>query len=695
MFVFLLFLIPHLAKAEITADHLVISEVQTSQGAGLTTNDFVEIYNPTDNDIDLNGYRLVKRTKTGTSDTTIKSWTSSTVIPARTYYLWVNSSYSDLTGDVVTSQTLADNNAVAIRFGAEDTGDIIDAVAWGENQSTLVEGSVFVDNVPDNQSIERTVDTQNNASDFRINTTPSPRGLLAGPVIVTPPPAPDPAPAPTIGLPPASDTQSAVNLEISITEILPDPEGTDSGQEWAELHNLGYFEVDVSGWILDEGSTFLPSTKAFALPIGSIIPANGYIAVLIPKGTISLNNTGDSARLFSKTGVLEDAVNYPEAVECKAWAKNGNGWVWSMPTPGQVNLESDPDTKDNTAEDQYKNYTVVFNEIFGNPKGGDESGEWVELFNRSDADLDLTGWYLDDAGKTVSANAYLFPTGSIVPAKGVLLIKLSEDDFSITNTGDEIRLLSPDEVERAKVILPKISDNESFTRVEADKEVWELSKFSTPGKDNNLVSPPRRVRFSEISFGEDGFVEIYNEENEWVNLGGWRLIMREESYVFPDQASVAPKFHLVLGFGILGFRVQVKDINDLEILRPDGEAQDSLLGRQWNGDLALKKSLIIDDGTLAESEATPRQDNKAVVKREPEPKAALVPAIRPLTPIIAVSKQASLVAGESDIKIKNSETNLANKQELPIIIEKNPKKGFFHKIMRIFCLWPFDLLDYC
>src|SRR3989338_4871477 len=110
-----------------TADHLVISQVQITGGAGHTTDDFVELYNPTDSDIDLNGMRLVKRTQTGTTDTLIKSWTSSTIIPAHRYYLWANSSYAAIavTPDATSTDIISANNGVALRSGPNDTGTII------------------------------------------------------------------------------------------------------------------------------------------------------------------------------------------------------------------------------------------------------------------------------------------------------------------------------------------------------------------------------------------------------------------------------------------------------------------------------------------------------------------------------------------------------------------------------------------
>ena len=56
--------IPNLSLAD-TADHLLISQIQITGGAGLTTNDFIEIYNPTAADVDINDWKLIKTASSG------------------------------------------------------------------------------------------------------------------------------------------------------------------------------------------------------------------------------------------------------------------------------------------------------------------------------------------------------------------------------------------------------------------------------------------------------------------------------------------------------------------------------------------------------------------------------------------------------------------------------------------------------
>lgn len=168
-----------------TPAKILINEIQITGGPGLTTNDFIEVYNPNSEPVNLNGYRLVKRTATGTSDSHIKSWTTDIFIAAHGFYLWANSNYIDIPAapDATTTATVADNNGIAIRFGPEDTGTIIDSVGWGGAANIFVEAQPFTPSPGANQSIQRRiqdgspVDTDNNANDFEIKTTPTPKSF--------------------------------------------------------------------------------------------------------------------------------------------------------------------------------------------------------------------------------------------------------------------------------------------------------------------------------------------------------------------------------------------------------------------------------------------------------------------------------------------------------------------------------------
>lgn len=187
IFVFGLFFFVLPAKAE-WANHVVISEVQITGGPGKTNNDFIELYNPTEAAINLRGYRLVKRTKTGTSDSLIKSWTEDAFIPAHGFYLWANSDYTDIsvTPDVITTASIANDNGIALRFGPNDTGEITDSLGWGNCQNLFIETnttSTLPVNPGTNQSLERKPggengngeDTNDNYNDFFLQISPNPQ----------------------------------------------------------------------------------------------------------------------------------------------------------------------------------------------------------------------------------------------------------------------------------------------------------------------------------------------------------------------------------------------------------------------------------------------------------------------------------------------------------------------------------------
>jgi len=119
----------------------------------------------------------VKRTKTGTSDTLLKSWTADAFISAGGSYTWANSGFASLNppADATTTGSIADDNGIAIREGPNDTGTIVDAVAWGNAQNAFIEGSAYSANPVANQLLARKLhngavqDTDNNAVDFEIH----------------------------------------------------------------------------------------------------------------------------------------------------------------------------------------------------------------------------------------------------------------------------------------------------------------------------------------------------------------------------------------------------------------------------------------------------------------------------------------------------------------------------------------------
>ncbi|HKS28614.1 MAG TPA: Ig-like domain-containing protein, partial [Pyrinomonadaceae bacterium] len=192
-----------------TPGTVLISELRTS-GPGGAGDDFVELLNNTDADIDISGWAIVKSGATcGDTPVVVAVIPSGTTIPARGNYLVVGSNYS-LGGYAAGNQTMTsnieDDRNVAL-FNTSDlsnisTGARMDAVGFGLNTGNncdlLREGANLQ---PANGSTSEysfvrkvdkgeTLDAGDNATDFVVvSTTPGTAvGANATPVLGAPGP---------------------------------------------------------------------------------------------------------------------------------------------------------------------------------------------------------------------------------------------------------------------------------------------------------------------------------------------------------------------------------------------------------------------------------------------------------------------------------------------------------------------------
>jgi hypothetical protein len=150
----------------------VIAEVQITGGTGKANNDVVRLYNPTDAEVVIAGWRLRKRTQPGGEDS-IRLLPQGSAISAKGYFTWANSEdgFAESIGAHTSStQTIAANNSIAL---LDADGGTIDALAWGEGHvNPFGEGSPYPQNPGANQVLKRKFfgdtpqDTQNNAEDF-------------------------------------------------------------------------------------------------------------------------------------------------------------------------------------------------------------------------------------------------------------------------------------------------------------------------------------------------------------------------------------------------------------------------------------------------------------------------------------------------------------------------------------------------
>jgi hypothetical protein len=139
---------------------------------------------------------------------------------------------------------------------------------------------------------------------------------------------------------PASDVGLA---PPQITELLPNPNGTgtDATDEFIELYNPNTQPFDLSGFVLQTGST---TKHSYTFPGGTKLPGKAFVAFYSTDTGLSLSNTSGAADLLDPLGaLLSQTDDYGSAKDGAAWALAKGSWYWTThPTPSASNIISEP-----------------------------------------------------------------------------------------------------------------------------------------------------------------------------------------------------------------------------------------------------------------------------------------------------------------------------------------------------------------
>lgn len=223
--------------------------------------------------------------------------------------------------------------------------------------------------------------------------------------------------------------------DLVITEVMADPEGTDTGKEWIEVFNTLGTPLDLKGIVISykdtDGSGLkshtiragtVPARSYFAMgdirsgpnpawvgysyadDLGSLGNARGVITVrcgmtTLDEMTYTLAAKANRSRMLNGANEPNDQTNDAES----AWCDTPAGNVYfgtSAGTPGQPNPMCTPEAMTGTCVDNgtVRPITVpmpgdlVITEVMANPgASSDTTGEWFEVLARAPVDLnDLT-----------------------------------------------------------------------------------------------------------------------------------------------------------------------------------------------------------------------------------------------------------------------------------------------------------------
>jgi len=153
---------------------------------------------------------------------------------------------------------------------------------------------------------------------------------------------------------------------------------------------------------------------------------------------------------------------------------------------------------------------VVINEVDTNPFGDDSLAisEWVELYNPTDSDVDLSGWEI--ASTTVLKKTFTIPDGTIISPEQMLTFTYAKIWFTDYSESVELRNSSGDVVDKTPEISDLKNDFMSWQRSYDGYTDWEFSLGNAGGSNGKLLSSDE-ASLVEITLSTDKTNYIFDE----------------------------------------------------------------------------------------------------------------------------------------------------------------------------------------
>lgn len=294
-FPLLFFIFPFWCAAD---QSVTINEIAWMGSATSPYNEWIELYNATQESIDLNGWKI-------TSDNGKLVIDLTKPIKPRGFLLLARKSSASvlrITPDILYAGNLHNNGMSLILLDGNNT--VIDNVnflsGWPVGNNTT------------KQTMERTSSlTWHTSKDA--HGTPGMQNS-SGVVNITKKALPQNYPT-----------------GIFINEVFPYTEAPVALNQWIELYNSNAFDVDISYWKLQNNKS------SYILPKNSVIMGGQYLILKRPKTRLVLKRDQDSVTLLFPNDKITDTLSYQDAFKDKSYNKTESGWQWNTPTPGIVN----------------------------------------------------------------------------------------------------------------------------------------------------------------------------------------------------------------------------------------------------------------------------------------------------------------------------------------------------------------------
>lgn len=303
---------------------------------------------------------------------------------------------------------------------------------------------------------------------------------------------------------------------VSISEIMYDLEGSDSGREWVELYNEGD-DVDIALWRFFEGDT---NHKLTIIQGATVLSAGGYAIIadnaetfladhpnyngVLFDSSFSLSNTGEYIAIRNEESLDVDSVSYSSELGANG---DGNSLHFkgamvsvSMPTPGGPSSQ-----------------TVV------QPKPAPTTDS-----NNADTEVSKDAPILPKDTKKISADAGIDRT-VLVGNDTLFVAKAFGHEGEPLDTAEYLWSFGDGSIERGHQTL--------HTYVLPGDYVVQLTVTSGKYSDTDRIYVTANVpniSVSEIKSGQAGYISITNHASDEIDVSRWIIRSGGRQFQFPQ-----------------------------------------------------------------------------------------------------------------------------------------------------------------
>ena len=302
---------------------------------------------------------------------------------------------------------------------------------------------------------------------------------------------------------------AAVNCPVRINELSSGKQNSvydEHGHfhDFIELYNSGDEDIDLTGFFLCDTDKLSAKFRLNEVTV----KAKGYLLIFASgesssdSGTVHVPfkiSSNETIRLYTPEGLLADVVLVPASAENVSYGRGledtEKWYFYSTPTPGYANITAPSET--NSDASQTNGSVIVINEVLSSnsryaPDAYGNYEDFIELYNQSVRDVDMSGWFLSDSDSDYKK--WSFPEGTVIKPNEYMLIYASgrntkdkngklHTSFKLDKSNEKV-ILSYGDTIVSTISYGKMKNNISAgPKTHSSRQILYFTS-ATPGADN-------------------------------------------------------------------------------------------------------------------------------------------------------------------------------------------------------------------